>query len=100
VGVLQGQLARQLEVEPDLDAAVDRHHPHVVHLAHPRDGQRRCVHPVAQRRFGSRLDVDDHVAPRERLLHRPLDLVRCRMALTHGSTGWDADDDVGEVTAG
>ena len=61
---------------------VERDDAEVVDLAHARDGQRRGVRALAQRRLAlPRLDVDDDVDPRQRALERLLDPVGRRMAL-------------------
>ena len=63
------ELARQLHVQRQLVALGQVHHAHVVdlaHLGHARRGRRGQLAQVAGRL--ARLDVDDHVGARQRLL--------------------------------
>ena len=78
--------------------AVDVEHRQVVDLAHVRDGERRRESALADSAVASaRLDVDDDVDSRERLVERVLDAVGGGVPLADRRTGRDADDDVGEV---
>ncbi len=79
---------------------VDLEHRQVVDLADVRDRERGGEHALADPAVGSpRLDVDDDVDPRERVVQRLLDAVGGGMPLADRGTGSDADDDVGEVLA-
>ena len=63
VGLVERQVAGQLQMEGELDVASERDDAEVVDLADPRDGHRGCERAVSQRDLvGSRLDVDDDVA--------------------------------------
>ena len=85
VRLVEREVARQLQVERDVEAVRELDHGEVVDLAHPRDRHRRLAHPLAQRRLGAGgLDVDDDVAARERALHSRLDAVGDGMALADG----------------
>ena len=93
-----GEVARELQVERDLDAPVDVEHRQVVDLAHVRDGERGGEDAFANPAVAAaRLDVDDDVDPRERVVQRLLDAVGRRVALADRGSRRDADDDVGEV---
>ena len=71
VRLVERKIARELEVERDLDPPVDVEHREVVDLAHVRDRQRGGEHSLAQRPVAAaRLDVDDDVDPGERLEQR------------------------------
>ena len=48
----------------------------MLHLAHARHSDRRCVNALTQRRVLERLDVNDDVRVRERTLDRVLDRIR------------------------
>ena len=98
VRLLERELARQLEVERELGAAVDGDDRDVVHLANARDVERRGMRALAHVGVGGldRLDVDDDVRFRQRRLHRALDRVGRRVALADGGAVVDADDDVRE----
>ena len=101
VRLVERQLARQLEVERDVEAVGQLDHRQVVDLADARDRHRRLAHPLAQCRLDTGgLDVDDDVAAGERSVHGLLDAVGDGMALTHGGARGDADHDVGERAAG
>ena len=95
---LERKVAGELEVERELGPAVDRDDRDVVHLAHARDVERRGVGALAHVGVGgaARLDVDDDVGLGQRRLHRALDRVRCRVALSDRRPVVDADHDVRE----
>ena len=100
VRLVEREVARQLEVERDLDAPVDVENHEVVDLAHVRDRERRREHTLADRhRRPARLDVDDDVDPRQGVVQGALDAVGRGVALADGGAGGDADDDVREVLA-
>ena len=69
-------------------------------LAHARDTLGGRENALAQRRLVLlRLDVDDHVALRQRTVHGFLDCVRGRMPLPHRRTRGHPDDHVRELLA-
>ena len=96
-----GRLARQLDVQRELVAAVEVHHAHVVDLAHAGHVQRRRRRALAQvaLRLGG-LDVDDDVGAGQLGAHRVLDGVGDACAWTSPASGASADDEVDEVRAG
>ena len=63
---VERHVARQLEVQRQLEAAVDVKHRHVVDLPHVRDVVRGRARPLAHINVlvGERLDVDDDIGPR------------------------------------
>ena len=74
VGFLEGRVARQLQVERDLRAAVDLQHADVVDLAHAPHLHRGGVGELARDRvLLGRLDVDDDVRLGKCALYRRLD---------------------------
>ena len=98
VRLLEGEIAGQLQMERELGSAVDRDDGDVVHLADARNVERRGVRALAHVGVGGadRLDVDDDVGFRKRRLHRALDRVGRRVALTDRGAVVDTDDDVCE----
>ena len=98
--VLEGQVCRELQVQRDLGAVLGSQHRKIVDLAHLRHVLRRGQGPLAQRGLVFlRLDVDDDVALRQRLVDRRLDRVRRGVALADCGSRRDADDDVRELPA-
>ena len=94
----RAKVARKLQVQGDLDAAVDVEDLEVVDLAHARDRERGGEHPLAESAGAlARLDVDDDVDTREGALKRLLHAVGGRMTLPDRGARSDADDDVREV---
>ena len=81
VRLLERHLARQLEVQRELEPAADVDEREVVDLAHARHGQRGGVRALAHARILERLDVHDDVAARQRPLDCLLDRVRGGVAL-------------------
>ena len=99
--LVERELARQLEVERDVEAVGKLDHGQVVDLADARDRHRGLAHALAQRRLGpGRLDVDDDVASGQRGVDGRLDAVRDGVALADRSAGRDADHDIGERAPG
>ncbi len=91
--------SRQLEVQRHLGPVADAHDGDVVDLAHPRDAERSRERPLAQggRRAVLRLDVDDHVAARQRILDRRLDRIGDRVCLCDRGARREPDHHVGKV---
>ena len=91
----------QLQVERDLVRGAEVDDADVVDLAYARHAQRRDRGELAERLLmGLGLDMDDHVALRQRTLNGGLDRVRGRVTLTDRGSGRHADHHVHEVTAG
>ena len=71
-----------------------------MYLAHARHAERRRVRALAH---GAdrllRLDVDDDIRLRQRVLHGALDVVGGRVTLAHRRVGGDTDHDVRELAA-
>ena len=92
---------RQLDVQRQLVAVVDRQPTHVVDLAYLGHGQGCRRGALAQVALGlRRLDVDDHVGVLERLLDALLDRVGDRVRLRHTAVSGDGDHEVDEVAPG
>ena len=92
------EIARELQVERDLDATVHLEDDQVVDLAHLRNTQGRRQSTLTDLRIRApRLHVHDDVGMGKPLAHRVLDPVRRGMALADGGAGRDPDDDVCEV---
>ena len=69
VRLIERKLARQLQVERDLDAPVDVEDLEIVELSHVRDGERGGENAFAECPGAvTRLDVDYDVDPRQRLV--------------------------------
>ena len=102
VRFVEGQVARELQVERDLRAPVDRQDVDVVDLAHARHVERGFLRTLANLGLAGRLrlDVDDDVRLGKRPPHRFLDGVCGGVSLRDGRAGRDADDDVDEVPSG
>ena len=96
---LERHLARQLEVQRQLEAAGDVDERKVVDLAHARHRQRRRVRALADARVLERLDVDDDVTAGQRALDRALDRVGDGVPLADGRDRGDADHHVGELAS-
>ena len=100
VRLRQREVGGELEVERELRSRGERDGGDVVHLAHARHAERGRVRALAH---GAdrllRLDVDDDVRLRQRVLHGALDGVGGGVALAQRRVGGDADHDVGEVAA-
>ena len=63
VGLVERQVAGELQMERQLDVTSERDDAEIMDLADPRDGHRGCERAVPERNLvGSRLDVDDDVA--------------------------------------
>ena len=87
-------------MERHLEASVDLDHRQVVDLADMGDGERCSEDALAECRVrAARLDMDDDVDPRQRVVQGLLDAIRGRVALADRRARRDADDDVGEVLA-
>ena len=100
VCALERQIARQLEMERDLEAPIDLDRRQIVDLADMGDGESGGEHALAEcRLLALRLDVNDDVDPRERSVQGLLDAIRGSVALADRRAGRDADDDIGEVLA-
>ena len=85
-------------MERDLERSIHVEHRQVVDLPHVRDRERRRENALANSAIASaRLDVDDDVDSRERVVERLLDTIGGRVALADRGSRRDADDDVGEV---
>ena len=98
VGLLEREIAGQLEMQGHLCAVVGSQHRQVVDLAHPRDTLRRSEDAFAQHGLAALgLDVDDDVAQRERLVDRRLDRVGGGVALRDRGSRRHADHDVREL---
>ena len=92
------EVARQLQVERDLERSIDVEHRQVVDLPHVRDRERRRENALANSAIASaRLDVDDDVDSRESVEERLLHTIGGGVALADRGSRRDADDDVGEV---
>src|SRR5205823_7647054 len=97
VGVLEGVLAWQLQVERDLRALADLEDDDVVHLVHARIAERGRVGALAEGLGLLRLDVHDDIGSWNRSPHGLLDRVRGRVTLLDSGRRRDGDDDVREV---
>jgi hypothetical protein len=97
VRLLEREVAGEFQVERDLSPALDTQDGDVVHLAHARDAERRCLRALADAARFVGFDVHDHIAARECGLHGILDAVGGRVALAHRRPGGNADDDIGEL---
>ena len=85
VRIVERQVARQFQVQGDLDTVVELEHRQVVHLAHARHRRRGGPHALAQYAlFLAGLDVDDRVGPGEDPLERLLHTVGDRVTLPDG----------------
>ena len=73
VRCLEGHVARQLQMQRQLEASPEVDEGEVVDLAYPRHGQRGRVGALAHARILERLDVDDDVAAGKGALERLLD---------------------------
>jgi hypothetical protein len=74
-------------VERHLRPAFDTQDGDVVHLAHTRHAERRCLCAFANAARFIGLDVHDHIAARKGRLHGLLDAVGGRVALAHRLPG-------------
>ena len=99
VGVGEGRLGRQLEMQARLGAPVDVDQLDVVDLAHALDALRCGPHPFHQR-SGAGLDVDDGIDARQDAIQRLLDPVGHGVGLGEGGAGGHRDDDVGPMVPG
>ena len=96
--VVERQVAGELQVERQLGAAVGAQHGQVVDLPHLGHAQGGGEGPFTERALVAlRLDVDDDVALRQRLVDGGLDGVRRRVTLPDGGARRNADHDVGEL---
>ena len=99
VCAVEREVARKLQVERDLDAAVDVEHGQVVDLPHMRDGERGGEDALAEcRRRSPRGSTWTTTSiPGSASCSASLDAVRGRVALADRGSGRDPDDDVREV---
>ena len=96
--LVERKIARQLEMERDLDPPVDIEDLEVVKLADLRHRQRGGEHTLAQRPGAlARFDVDDDIDPGQRAVESLLDAVGSSMPLADRRAGRDSDHDIREV---
>ncbi len=101
VGLLQGAVGGELEVQRDADLIAVLEDRDVVRLADGRLAERDRQDAVAEREpAATGLDVDDDVAVGQRVLDGLLDLVGGGVAFDDRSAGWDRHDHVGEIASG
>ena len=94
------EVARELQVERDLDPAVDVEHREVVDLAHVGDAERGRERPLADAPLiAAGLDVDDDVDVGQPLVQRRLHAIGGGVPLAHGGARRDPDHDIREVAA-
>ena len=98
VRLAERQLARELDVEAELGAALEPQHADVVDLAHAGHAERGGGRALAQVALAAaRLDVHDDVGVGQLAADRLLDLVGGRVRLGEAGVGADGDDEVDEV---